>query len=663
MGIEIIGKLTQKNNGDFKLVDLENVDYDGTGKSAKQELEKKIEDAKNSSTPYDDTAIKADIQTLKDNEVTLVKDETSMEGIKDNEYPTLTTQDKTLIGSINEVNSQCKDIVYLIDNPNFELISEGEYKLINDLILTSTLNIPSNTRIRGFGKTITSNFDGVVVNAQGKNITIDGLKINCNQHACTGILINTNSEKVNIVNNEIYNSFGGTTKAVYGIFTSAIGCSDINIQNNTVHDINSNDDKTIGARDGGWAKGIIVDLYDVIEERPNEDSIISTNITIENNTIENIQDSSDADGIYIEGYKCSKKNHVKVINNYFKNCGKRFIKVLNVGDINITGNYGINTKVVDMHSFISLYTGNSTVKGNVMLVQDPSSVRYGVEIGYQAKYEDIYVDNIIIADNFFNIGTIKDYGNVIARPDFDGKINNIEIKNNHLEGGSENIRCVKGANINTVKIINNILQNNVKNRSAISVEAVSINEILIEGNALESNTYSNAISIRNTTKGDLIVKNNKIGKTANASIYVSNAKTCLLENNILNTTNIPYTILECDTKRMFNNFDTRLKGIVEQTPSFIYKTVQENVFDLSVSNNAQISVVKVALSQKTTLSSLTGNQGQIVTIITSGGEGLVIQHTSNVHLKNAVNATLNSMEQSITLVKLDNRWLEISRNF
>ena len=111
MGIEIIGKLTQKNNGDFKLVDLEDVDYDGTGKNAKQELEKKIEEAKNSSTPYDDSAIKKDIQTLKDNEVTLVKDETSMEGIKDNEYPTLTTQDKTLIGSINEVNAQCKDIV------------------------------------------------------------------------------------------------------------------------------------------------------------------------------------------------------------------------------------------------------------------------------------------------------------------------------------------------------------------------------------------------------------------------------------------------------------------------------------------------------------------------------------------------------------------------
>ena len=47
MGIEIIGKLTQKNNGDFKLVDLADVDYDGTGKSAKQELENKIEEVNN----------------------------------------------------------------------------------------------------------------------------------------------------------------------------------------------------------------------------------------------------------------------------------------------------------------------------------------------------------------------------------------------------------------------------------------------------------------------------------------------------------------------------------------------------------------------------------------------------------------------------------------
>lgn len=94
MGIEIIGKLTQKNNGDFKLVDLENVDYDGTGKSAKQELEKKIEEAKNSSTPYDDTGIKTDINTIK----------------TDLGTEELTTTAKDVKGAVNEVNAQFKDI-------------------------------------------------------------------------------------------------------------------------------------------------------------------------------------------------------------------------------------------------------------------------------------------------------------------------------------------------------------------------------------------------------------------------------------------------------------------------------------------------------------------------------------------------------------------------
>ena len=94
MGIEIIGKLTQKNNGDFKLVDLENVDYDGTGKSAKQELEKKIEEAKNSSTPYDDTGIKTDINTIK----------------TDLGTEELTTTAKNVKGAVNEVAAQYKDI-------------------------------------------------------------------------------------------------------------------------------------------------------------------------------------------------------------------------------------------------------------------------------------------------------------------------------------------------------------------------------------------------------------------------------------------------------------------------------------------------------------------------------------------------------------------------
>ena len=34
MSVEVIDKLKQKNNGNFKLVDLDDIDYDGTGKNA-----------------------------------------------------------------------------------------------------------------------------------------------------------------------------------------------------------------------------------------------------------------------------------------------------------------------------------------------------------------------------------------------------------------------------------------------------------------------------------------------------------------------------------------------------------------------------------------------------------------------------------------------------
>lgn len=60
--------------------------------------------------PYDDSAIKADIQTLKDNKINLIEDDTSMEGIDDTEFPALTTQNKKILGAINEVNTQCKEI-------------------------------------------------------------------------------------------------------------------------------------------------------------------------------------------------------------------------------------------------------------------------------------------------------------------------------------------------------------------------------------------------------------------------------------------------------------------------------------------------------------------------------------------------------------------------
>ena len=50
MAIEIISKLKQKNNGKFKIVDLDDIDYDGNGTSAKTFIDKQIESIKSSTS-------------------------------------------------------------------------------------------------------------------------------------------------------------------------------------------------------------------------------------------------------------------------------------------------------------------------------------------------------------------------------------------------------------------------------------------------------------------------------------------------------------------------------------------------------------------------------------------------------------------------------------
>lgn len=131
-------------------------------KEALNNMENGIEAAHQNSggsgTSYDDTAIKADIQTLKTNEVNLVEDETSMEGIKDNEYPTLTTTNKTLIGGINELNTQYKDIANQLKNPG-----RNAYKVYNVLNYNISTDAEDNSpALQTLMNTVSSNGGGTI---------------------------------------------------------------------------------------------------------------------------------------------------------------------------------------------------------------------------------------------------------------------------------------------------------------------------------------------------------------------------------------------------------------------------------------------------------------------------------------------------------------------
>lgn len=126
MSIEIIDKLKQKNNGTFKLIDLEDVDYDGTGTSTKDKIE-----------------------GLVDNQITLEEDDLSVEGIDDIEHDTLTTKDKRIIGAINEVNAQFKDIAKQVENvgqPTQQQINTAIDQAIKDGKITGSGGLNSTAK-------------------------------------------------------------------------------------------------------------------------------------------------------------------------------------------------------------------------------------------------------------------------------------------------------------------------------------------------------------------------------------------------------------------------------------------------------------------------------------------------------------------------------------
>ena len=80
-----------------------------------------------------DVEARKDIQVIKENQINLIEDDTSMNGISDTVHDNLETANKTIIGGINEVNSQLKDIAKQIEKvKSSSLINQnggGELKI------------------------------------------------------------------------------------------------------------------------------------------------------------------------------------------------------------------------------------------------------------------------------------------------------------------------------------------------------------------------------------------------------------------------------------------------------------------------------------------------------------------------------------------------------
>ena len=96
-----------------------------------------------------DVEARKDIKTIKENQINLVEDDTSIEGISDSVHDTLTSTNKTIIGGINELNSQFKEIAKQVENvgqPTQEQINTAIDKAITDGKITGGSGINSTAK-------------------------------------------------------------------------------------------------------------------------------------------------------------------------------------------------------------------------------------------------------------------------------------------------------------------------------------------------------------------------------------------------------------------------------------------------------------------------------------------------------------------------------------
>lgn len=188
---------------------------------------------------FADKEARQKVKAVEENQIELIEDELSMEGISDITYDTLQTTNKTLIGGVNEVNSQLKDITKnKVDKTNLEYINVLDLgiapkvnfdntSLFNDAINKGIKNfyfppgiyelnlIISTPYIRikggGIGKTIFSpHIDKDVINLQYVDNSINNCEIrdieikNKEFTNNNGLSINGNDKGVNAINDNHY---------------------------------------------------------------------------------------------------------------------------------------------------------------------------------------------------------------------------------------------------------------------------------------------------------------------------------------------------------------------------------------------------------------------------------------------------------------------------
>lgn len=587
---------------------------------------------------------------------------------------------KSNTSKFNEIDAQFKDIANIVslfqgDNDTIKLQNTINYVYENgggniiidkDINLVDTIIIKDNVNIYSKKSKIVSNTDKIPIIIKGNNVSMNGITINCNKISNVGIYVDSYIRNINITECEVFNI--DTEAEAYGIYISSYGCSNIKIHKCNVHDIKSTADGVTAVRGGGWSKGIIIDRAEYVNGDVSKGKDLnSKDIIISENIIENVFPYEDGDAIYIEGNSIKNIVNAKIINNTIKNFGKRAIKILPCSEIIISNNYIENNLEDSNFSFISFFATNVTISNN-RCIKTNNYIENGIEIGYDS---DTYlineeVGNIIITNNNLICGnTGTNYGIIFKHKQM---TTSCIISNNNIQNVRYGIALKTSNIINNISINNNILNNvtgtAIYNRSNLSA-------LTVEGNIITGNMSSSAIdididdSLENKKIEYIIVQNNFINKTDYAGVSISYGNTIkILNNNFYCNSDSVYI----DTEQVTNYYVQNTVNLKNNKFSK-YDTFKEdsNLILINEINTtltiptklSKIIIVKYLIAN--TIDNIVADNGTMIVLTTSKGD-LTINNSSDIALKNSTNVTL-AFQQSIILIRLDNRWIEISRNF
>lgn len=620
------------------------------------------------------------IKKVQESQIELDKDDVSFNGIDDISHDTLTTTNKTIIGGINEVNSQFKDIANIVslfqgDNDTIKLQNAINYVHENgggniiidkDINLVDTIIIKDNVNIYSKKSKIVSNTDKIPIIIKGNNVSMNGITINCNKISNVGIYVDSYIRNINITECEVFNI--DTEAEAYGIYISSYGCSNIKIHKCNVHDIKSTADGVTAVRGGGWSKGIIIDRAEYVNGDVSKGKDLNTKgIIISENIIENIFPYEDGEAIYIEGNSIKNIVNAKIINNTIKNFGKRAIKILPCSEIIISNNYIENNLEDYNFSFISFFATNITISNN-RCIKTNNYIENGIEIGYDYDTYIINeeVGNIIITNNNLICGnTGTNYGIIFKHKQMTTSciISNNNIQNVRYGIALKTSNIIKNININN-NIFNNVTGTAIYNRSNLST-------LTVDGNIITGNMLSSAIdiniddSLENKKIEYIIIQNNFINKTDYAGISISYGDTIkILNNNFYCNVDSVYIDTEHvtnyyvqNTINLKNNKFSKYDTFKEDSNLILINEINTTLIIPTILS--KIIIVKYLIAN--TIDNIVANNGTMIVLTTSNGD-LTINNSSDIALKNSTNVTL-AFQQSITLIRLDNRWIEISRNF